>query len=211
MLIKWSIEGLIDRLIWKAFNGVVIGCTSGAWELNCAWVNIKLWQIKTTKLDKQLLLPFARLCFWITLLLPYFSSCLFLLLPELLVIPNLKGKWPSCCRGLCPPRLYPSCFSSAVREQRRVTVTGCAAAASTAAFSTTVSAAQIPTLTSLEPRVAAQGLDVFKMYSDEHVIVNYELQVWRHKQNIPVCFKQLGDLQITRQGDTGTWDQTAKT
>lgn len=44
MLIKWSIEGLIERLIWKAFNGVVIRCTLGTWELDCAWVNINpLW------------------------------------------------------------------------------------------------------------------------------------------------------------------------
>lgn len=42
MLIKWSIEGLIERLIWKAFNGVVSRCTRGAWVLDSAWVNINL-------------------------------------------------------------------------------------------------------------------------------------------------------------------------
>lgn len=95
MLIKRSIEGSIERLIWKALNGAVIRCTAGAWELDCTWVNINLLCcIQTEKnnqtYNNQLILPICILCV-------YRSPCcrpivlISFLLPELLVIRSLWG------------------------------------------------------------------------------------------------------------------------
>lgn len=112
--------------------------------------------------------------------------------------PESEKKWPFCCRGLCLPQLYPSCFSFAVREKRSVTVRGFAAATTTA-FLTTISAAQKPTLTSLEPWVEAHNW-VLKMYQDKrHCKLRVtSLKIWTEYSS-PTSFKQLGGLQITRQ------------
>lgn len=53
MLIKRSIEGSIERLIWKALNSAVIRCTAGAWELDCTLVNINLLCCIQTEKNNQ--------------------------------------------------------------------------------------------------------------------------------------------------------------
>lgn len=132
---KGLIEWLIEWLIWKAFNGVVITCTWGAWELAYAFVNIKPamvmsdgWRqpnkpdILSQKIFFNRTASFNILGYYFfiffSILLPSMNLCAYFLFqvrgPWMIRSPRMK--WPSCRRGLCLSTLYPFSFSSVVRE-----------------------------------------------------------------------------------------------
>lgn len=134
---KGLIEWLIEWLIWKAFNGVVITCTWGAWELAYAFVNIKPAMVlsdgwrqpnKPDILSQKIffdrtasfnILMDMTFFIYFSILLPSLMNelCIFLV-PGWRTVDDQESpvKWPSCRRGLCLLQLYPFSFSSVVRE-----------------------------------------------------------------------------------------------